>query len=90
MTMAAMTTKQEELVAKAKAILRILNPLTRADREAVANIVLQLLTAEERERIDNVDQALAQEKAAYANREGAWEKETRPIVDTHGLVGVRG
>jgi hypothetical protein len=63
-----MTDKQAELVNKAKAVLKILMPLSDADRQAVSMIVYQLTDAENRSRAEAEQDALAKEKLAYVNQ----------------------
>jgi hypothetical protein len=63
-----MTDKQTELLTKAKAILKILSPLSELDRYAVAQIVSQLTDAENRSRLEAEQDALAAEKLAYVDK----------------------
>jgi hypothetical protein len=62
------TDKQNELVNKAKSILKILSPLSQGDRDAVAQIVYQLTDAENRSRMEAEQSALAAEKLAYVDK----------------------
>lgn len=63
-----MTDKQAEMMNKAKAILKILGPLSLGDRQTVTNIVYSLTEAEDRSRMEAEQSAMAAEKLAYMDK----------------------